>query len=100
MKNEFTITVIDIEDIDDRANNECGSITATLTTERGSVDLFEWHNGGEIERTDSHIWTNQKDAVRDLFRQESDIKGLSDLTPWEEIYDSLQAELDKRQSGE
>lgn len=96
MENGFTVTVIDMQDEDDRANNECGSVTATLTTPRGSVELFEWQKDGEVERTDSNIWINQKEEVRDLFRQGPDIGGLSDLTPWGEIYDSLQAEIDKK----
>jgi hypothetical protein len=60
------------------------SITATLTTPIGSVELFEWHASGEVERVDSNIDMNQRAEVGALFKTE---------TPWPEIYDALQNEL-------
>lgn len=60
------------------------AITATLKTEQGEVDLYEWYEGNSAERTDSNIDVNLRKEVNALF---------PDDTPWDGIYNALDNEI-------
>lgn len=91
---KFELINVEITESDDRANYTCGSIEATIKTPMGELPILEWVNtDGSIERTDSHLHVNQKNDIESLFPVDED--GMS-LTPWNKIYDSLQAEANKQ----
>ena len=80
----FEITDAEIQKGGPDYQENPSSITATLSTPLGSVELFEWQANGKVERQDSNISINLRKEVNALF---------DDETPWREIYDALQNEL-------
>ena len=66
-------------------------IVATITTKKGSLEIYEWLNDNKVERIDTAFFTNQNDQSRKLdalFDTESTNRS-GDDTPLCDIYDAL-----------
>lgn len=81
------ISNIELTDIELPGGIDAPAITFTIETSVGVDSFLEWINkDGTVEKTDSHLKTNELDKLHALGLRISDTK---------EIFDMLDEELDK-----
>ena len=92
----FTISNVEINDTTADQNHVCFDIK----TEKGEIRVLEWLNDDGIERTDSHIITNELEKIEKLFdlSEKPIFMPTEDYIPLDEIFDAVDEELQKLES--